>query len=104
MAAAQIRTAANQRRKGRLLRLLLHFKLGLSRAALRHIDFSFHLSGERVPGKDLVLTGWNILNLERAVFLRDSIEWIPHRHEESLHELVLIALQAILGTRLFLAA
>jgi len=77
--------------------LLLHFKLGLSRSALGHIHFGFHLAGEGMPRKDFMLTGRYILNFKGAIFLGDGIVRIPDREIETLHELMLIALQASVG-------
>src|SRR4051794_6788518 len=80
--------------------LFLHFKLCLNGPTLRHIDFSFHLTGKRMPGKDLMLAGWNVLQLERPIVLGDRIVRIPHREIKSLHEFMLVALQAVRHTGL----
>ena len=39
--------------------------------------------------------GWNTRELERSIVLHHGMVRIPYREEEGLHELMLVALQAI---------
>src|SRR5690349_24634204 len=50
-----------------------------------------------MPGHNLMLAGWHILDLERAIVLHDREVRARDREEERLHEFMLIALQTIVA-------
>src|SRR3569832_2254479 len=77
---------------------LLEFGLQVGGCTVRHFDFKLlllALADERMPSHDFVLAGRHVLDLERPVILHDGEVRARDRKEEGLHELMLVALQAI---------